>query len=813
MVTFSSLLIVLVVIGILLYYEVSSLPGSVVVIAAWLLVSLMAPWMHHPVTLIVLGAILILLNLPLLRRLVITRALMRKMSTMMPTMSDTERGALEAGTTWWEKELFGGRPDWQKYAATGLPRLSDAEQSFIDNEVEQLCAMLDEWTIHHELKRLPEDAWQFMKERGFFGLIIPREYGGREFSPFAQSCVMTKLATRSLTAAVTAMVPNSLGPGELLLHYGTDAQRRRWLPGLADGSEIPCFGLTGPEAGSDAGAIPDVGVVCRGAHDGEEVLGIRLTFAKRWITLAPVATVIGLAFKLEDPDHLLGDSARSDYGITLALVPASHPGVEIGNRHDPGAPFMNGPIHGRDVFVPLDWIIGGVEMAGKGWQMLMECLAAGRGISLPALATASGIITYRSIGAYARIREQFNVPVGEFEGVQEATAEVASLAYTLEAMRHWVTRGLAEGTPAVVSAIAKSQATEMMRVAVNHGMDVLGGRGIQLGPRNPLGLAYHAVPIAITVEGANILTRSLMIFGQGALRCHPLLLDEMVLLGDTAVPRALERFDILLFRHFGYTASRIVRMLTLGISGSRVGPHPAHPSAFSRPWYRMIDRFSAILAVTADVGMLVLGGQFKFREMLSARLGDVLSELFIASSLLKYHQSLPASEVNDLHAEYALQSAFHRAGMALTGFYDNFPVRWIGSLLKRAAFPWGLPCPAPSDRAVHALGKAIMEPSSVRDKLGTYMYHCDDPEDAIGRIEATYRALLEVEDAHRALHKAIRNGTIARGELGRQIAMAVEEGIIDRAQAEPLERYERMRYDCLLTDVFDRDLDRYLGGA
>ena len=425
------------------------------------------------------------------------------------------------------KELFMGAPDWSQFEKYPYPTLSPEEQSFIDNEVEVLCSMLDEWEIHHQLKDLPPEVWQFIKDKGFLGLIIPKSFGGKEFSSFAQSRIMSKIASRSLTAAVSCMVPNSLGPGELLMHYGTDAQKQQYLPGLAKGEEIPCFGLTSPEAGSDAGAIPDSGVVCYGEYEGAQVLGLRMNFSKRWITLAPIATVVGLAFKLYDPEGLLGDKTKTEYGITCALIPANHAGVKIGARHYPGSPFMNGTVEGEDVFIPIDWIIGGQENAGKGWRMLMECLGVGRGISLPALATAAGEMSYLTVGAFARIRQQFNISVGKFEGVQEASSEIASDAYMLEAFRYLVTCGLNQGgTPAVMTAMAKYYATETMRKVVNHGMDIAGGRAIQLGPRNFLALTYQAIPIAITVEGANILTRSLMIFGQGSMRCHPYLLKN-----------------------------------------------------------------------------------------------------------------------------------------------------------------------------------------------------------------------------------------------------------------------------------------------
>jgi acyl-CoA dehydrogenase len=795
----------------LIYAEFPLLPASALAAGAWWLLGFISPVLHNPVLFVLMLVPFVFLNVPALRRRYISARVKLGLAKLLPPMSVTEREALEAGTSWWDKELFGGKPDWQWFAQTVLPQLKPHEQDFLDNEIERLCAMLDEWHIHHERKDLPPDVWQYMKDIGIFGLIIPESFGGRGFSPYAQSCVMTKIATRSITAAVTAMVPNSLGPGELLMHFGTDAQKQRWLPGLAAGTEIPCFGLTGPEAGSDAGAIPDCGVVCMGEHEGSQVPGIRLTFAKRWITLAPVATVVGLAFKLYDPEHLLGDAGKTDYGITCALIPATHPGVETGLRHNPGAPFMNGPVSGTDVFIPLDWIIGGPAMAGKGWRMLMHCLGAGRGISLPAMATASSKVCYRVVGGFASIREQFHAPIGRFEGVQEATAEIAALGYTLEAMRQWVTRALGDGSPSVVTAIAKYHATEMMRTTVNHSMDVLSGRGIQLGPRNPMALAYQALPIAITVEGANIMTRSLMIFGQGAMRCHPYLFDEFQVLAEDS-ESALVKFDTLLFRHIGFTASRFLRMLKLGwLPGTAAAPVDC--SAFERPWFQRISRFSAILAVTADVGLLIMGGKLKVREMLSARLGDVLAQLFIASSILKYHASLPAEAVNHQHAEYALRRCFISLQRALLAFYDNFPVRWVGSLLRRLAFPFGLPVDHGSDQLVRDLGKAIMQSHSVRDAISACCYRTLDEGDGVGRIEATFQLLSKVEESLLALRKAIRKGDVVGDTFAEQLDDAITRGIVPAPQREELLRYERLRRECLYTDVFDRDLRELMGAA
>ena len=748
------------------------------------------------------AAVLAVLNVKQWRSEYLVAPVYRLLRKAMPPMSSTEREALEAGTTGWDKSLFSGQPDWQAFSAVHPPLLTEREQAFLDNEVDTLCGMISEWDVHQRQDLSPE-VWDFLREKGFFGLIIPQEFGGRDFSPYAQSRIMSKIASRSITAAVTAMVPNSLGPGELLVKYGTEAQKQHWLPGLANGSELPCFGLTGPEVGSDAGAIPDLGVVCKGRFEGQEVIGLRLNFHKRWITLAPVATVVGLAFQLRDPEGLLGDSSKADYGITCALLPAQHPGIEIGRRHNPGAPFMNGPIMGKDVFIPVDWIIGGPAMAGKGWRMLIECLGAGRGVSLPALSTSSGAMCYLMVGAYARIRRQFNMEVGKFEGVQEATAEIAAGAYTLEAMRELVTQSLEDGTPSVMSAMAKYHATELMRTLVNHGMDVVGGRGIQLGPRNFLAAGYHALPVAITVEGANILTRSLMIFGQGAMRCHPYLFDEMQTLEAESVSEGQRDFDPLLMSHLGHIGSNLARLLMLGLSGARFSDTPEDADEFSKRWYQRVNHLSAALATCADVALGVLGGDLKRRELLSARLGDVHSQLLIASSVLKFRDTQPRSEEADAHAAYALQRALHAAQGALVAYCANFQPRVLGWALRALCLPLGRVFPAPDDRMIRELGGLIMAPNAVRDALAQRVYLSVDPEDAVGRVETTYQMLLAVEEPFLALQKAWSKGELEADTLDDALQQAVDKNVLRAEDVEPVRKYDARRVDCVLTDHFE----------
>ncbi len=796
-----SLVLFVVLLAVVLYYPTGLLAGSVLLVAGLFGLTYLSAWMW--VLLVPVAAVALLLNIVPLRRTLISRPVYALLQKAMPPMSVTEREAMEAGTTWWEKDLFSGRPSWKKFADIELPQLTEREQQFLDNEVSELCELVDEWQIYQD-KDLSPEAWQFLKDKGFFGLIIPEEFGGKDFSPYAQSRVMSKIASRSVTTAVTAMVPNSLGPGELLMKYGTEEQKQRWLPGLAKGSEIPCFGLTGPEAGSDAGSIPDTGIVCKGEFEGKEVVGLKLTFSKRWITLAPVATVVGLAFKLYDPEGLLGDPEKSDYGITCALLPANHPGVEIGRRHHPGSPFMNGPIKGENVFIPVDWIIGGPAMAGKGWRMLIECLGAGRGVSLPSLSTASGEMSYLTVGAYARIRRQFNLEVGKFEGVQEATAEIAANAYTLEAFRQLVTRGLEEGAPSVMTAMAKYHATELMRTSVNHSMDVVSGRAIQMGPRNFTVFAYRALPVAITVEGANILTRSLMIFGQGAMRCHPYLFDEVQTLQNEDKSAGLAAFDKLFIKHMGHVFGNITRLKLFSFTGARFSAVPANADSFSRRWYQRINQLSAALAVAADVALGVLGGDLKRRELLSGRLGDVHSQLFIACSLLKYHDAHPRSDEENLHARYALTLSLYRAQEALLAFYRNFPVRPLAWMFRFASLPFGRIFSPPGDEDIRALGALIMENNVVRQQLSEYVYVSQDPESAVGRVETTYHMLLSLGDTWETFSRAQAKGRLKGSTLEERLADAVNQGIITPEHVKPLKEYDARRFDCLLTDHFDK---------
>lgn len=787
------------------YFQLSRSAGAIALMVMSVVCAFISPWS------LILGIPLILISLVVmidpLRMSFISKPAYKALANAMPSISPTEREALDSGTSWWEKELFMGAPNWETFNSYPYPKLSLEEQAFLDNEVETLCSMLDEWEIH-EQKALPDHVWQYIKEHGFLGLIIPKEYGGRAFSSFAQSRVMSKISSRSLTTAVSCMVPNSLGPGELLLHYGTEEQKDRYLPGLARGEEIPCFGLTSPEAGSDAGAIPDTGVVCYGQFEGQEVLGLRMNFSKRWITLAPIATVVGLAFKMYDPDHLLGE--QTEYGITCALLPASHEGIIVGPRHNPGPPFMNGTVEGKDVFIPLDWIIGGVKNAGKGWRMLMECLAVGRGISLPALSTSTSEMTYLNVGAFSRIRQQFKISVGKFEGVQEANSEIASDTYMLEAFRYLVTCGLNQGgKPAVMTAIAKYYATEGMRKVVNHGMDVVGGRAIQMGPRNFLAPYYQAIPVSITVEGANILSRSLMIFGQGSMRCHPYLYEELQLLQAEDSAAALNPFDNLLFKHLGYTFNRTARSFAYAFTG---GSSAAPQSAvdFTQPYYKIINRLSANFALTADMCLGLLAGDIKRKEMLSGRLADIHAHLFIASSILKYFEHSKKTEDERLHAQLAVEKSLYTAQEAFFDLFANFPSGAAAGMVKLLCFPFGRPVQKPSDQLKQQVANSMMENNAFRQSLKKHVYYNINENDVTGRMESTFNLLLEIEKLWDRFKKAENKGQFKGLSFAEHVADAQLQGFINDQEAEKLLHYNARRYDSMLTDVFDLHLNEVL---
>ena len=748
-------------------------------------------------------------NLTRTRKRYFTKPLTRILQKRMPAISRTEREAIEAGDVWWEKDLFCGRPEWKKLLNLVPPALSVDEQHFIDHQVETLCGMINDWQIVNDDSDMPKEVWDFLKAERFFGMIIPKEYGGLGFSAYAHSTVVTKIATRSVSVAVNTMVPNSLGPAELLLHYGTKEQKDYYLPRLARGEEIPCFALTGPDAGSDAGAITDTGIVCYGEYQGQRMLGINLTWDKRYITLAPVATLLGIAFRLYDPDHLLGK--KEDIGITLCLVRTSHQGVEIGRRHLPlHMAFMNGPTRGQNVFIPMDWIIGGESMAGQGWRMLMECLSVGRGISLPALSTACGKLTFRMTGAYARLRKQFNTSIAHFEGVEEALGEIAGLTYLLESCRT-LTAGAVDLKikPAIVTAIAKYNMTEMARKVISHAMDIHAGHGIQVGPRNILAHPYMSIPVSITVEGANILTRNLIIFGQGAIRCHPYILQEIELLAESDSPEGVAKLDKLLLSHIGYVLSNLVRNLWCGLTGGKLLFSPVHGQ--TARYYRQLTRMSSALALLSDITMLILGGTLKRKERTSARLGDVLSQLYLASATLKYFHD-KGEPVSDLpYVKWCVEKCLYEIQSALDELLNNFPLSWLGKLLRWIIFPYGTAYRQPKDKLYHKIVKSMLEPSQFRDRLTEYIYLGKTEDDATHRIEKAFQQFSLVEPLLKKFQNALRSATLPKlANFDERMKVAIEKNVVTEDEAEILRGFNQLHKEIIKVDEFSFDLNTVL---
>ncbi len=723
---------------------------------------------------------------------------------MTPSLSDTERVALEAGTVGWEGELFAGRPNWKSLLKRRTPELSLEERAFLDGPVEEFCHLLKQWEITHEEADLSEEAWQFLKDNRFFGMIIPKEYGGLGFSALAHRAVLQKVSSISAVAGSTIAVPNSLGPAELLLHYGTEEQKKYYLPRLAKGEEIPCFGLTGPTAGSDATSIPDFGIVCKGEWQGKEVLGMRLTFDKRYITLAPVATVVGLAFRLYDPDGLLG--GQEDIGISLALVPHDTPGLDIGRRHMPlNIPFQNGPIRGEDIFVPLDTLIGGAAKAGHGWRMLVESLSVGRAISLPSSGTGGAKLAALTTGAYARIRKQFNMPIGRFEGVEEALARIAGLTYAASALSKMTAVAVDQGErPAVPGAIAKYHATEYSRRVITDAMDVHGGKGVILGPKNYLGRAWQGAPIWITVEGANILTRSMMIFGQGAIRCHPHVLKELEAAGLSDSTERLNRFDKVLFQHIGFTVRNAVRSFILGLSFGRFAAVPNDRE--TAPYYRKLSRYSAAFALTADITMLTFGGKLKQKESISGRLADALSQLYICSAMLKRFEDQGRPAADQPVLSWAYDDAIWSLQVALRGVIDNFPNRAMAAVLRMLVFPLGYRERRPNDRLTHKTAQLLITPSETRDRLTDGIYKSAAAGHPVGVMEQLLPQVIAVEPLERKLNKALKKGDITGLGFDAVLKQAVEKAVLTEAEAEQLEAVQRQVMDIIAVDEFDAEL-------
>ena len=717
----------------------------------------------------------------------------------LPPLSDTEREALEAGTVWWDAALFSGRPDWQAFLAEPKPTLQEKEQAFLDGPTEELCRMVDDWRIRHVIFDLPPNIWRFIKEHRFLGMIIPEDYGGLGFSALAHSSVVMKIATRSITVAVTVMVPNSLGPAELLLKYGTEAQRRHYLPRLATGEEIPCFALTGPYAGSDAASLPDKGVVCHETVNGQRTLGMRVNWEKRYITLGPIATVMGLAFHLYDPDHVLG--GEENLGITVALVPTDTPGVTIGRRHYPALQaFQNGPNSGTDVFIPMDWVIGGRERVGQGWRMLMESLATGRSISLPSLSTGAVKFCARTTGAYARVRKQFRLPVGKFEGVQEALARIAGHAYLLDAARQITAGAIDKGEkPAVLSAIMKYHATMRMRSAIDDAMDVHGGKAVCDGPKNYLSNIYYALPVSITVEGANILTRSLIIFGQGAIRCHPYLLAEMQAAHDTDRERGLADFDTAVFGHLRHQLATLVRAFFHNVTGGRWARAPEAGPATG--YYRQLSRASASFALLAEVTLMVLGGALKRREFLSGRLGDVLSELYLMSCVLKRFED-DGRPSDDLPlVQWCCDGGLLEIERRFEEILSNYPVGLVAWLVRPLLFPFGHRRKPVSDRIRRQCAELLLTPGEARDRLTAGINMSRDPDDSTAQLERALTLVVATDAMEEKIRDAL--GSVGGNHItAGTIQTALEKGVISEAEARLLEESAAATHAVIMVDDF-----------
>ena len=777
------------------------------VVAVYLLA--MGVWSHAPGWLLLIFWVLIAavaapLLLPDLRRQYFTKPLFSWFQKVLPPMSETERDAIDAGTVWWDGELFSGRPDWDKLLAYPKVELTEEEQAFIDGPTEELCAMVSDWEIGQAMD-LPPAAWEHIKTHGFFALIIPKEYGGKGFSAYAHSQVAMKLATRSGDLASTVMVPNSLGPAELLLHYGTDEQRNHYLPRLARGDDIPCFALTGPLAGSDAGAMPDTGVICKGEWEGKETLGLRLNWEKRYITLGPVATLLGLAFKAHDPDHLLGE--EEDLGISLALIPTDTPGVEIGRRHLPlGAAFMNGPNSGKDVFIPLEFLIGGHEMLGKGWMMLMNCLSVGRSISLPAVGTGAAKFTSLVTGQYAQVREQFNVPLSAFEGIQEALARIGGNAWLMDSARMLTANAVDLGEkPSVLSAILKYHLTERGRECISHAMDVHGGKGIIMGPNNYLGRSWQGAPIFITVEGANILSRNLMIFGQGAIRCHPFVLKEMALAGREDHDQALKEFDGLLMQHIGFAVSNAASTLVLNLGIGRFEKAPGN--RLSQGYFRALNRQAAAFALLADLSMMLLGGELKRRERLSARLGDVLSHMYLASAALKRYHDLDSPDHLEPLFAWAMEESLGESERALDELLSNFPNKVLGCLLRVIVFPFGRRHTGPSDaldaEVAAVIGRAKGDPTL--EELLAGCYRPQSADDPVGALQHAYDLLGASHPLQKKLHTAFKSGQVKPSAGEHAIDAALHAGVLQPAEAQTLRDAEAARRKVIDVDDFSKE--------
>lgn len=757
-----------------------------------------APGIVFQCVLWILLLVLVVSSIKPFRKTVLSRVLFGVVSRSMPVMSATEREALEAGSVSWEGDLFSGSPDFSILRNTPPVELTSDEQAFLDGPVRTLCRMLDDWDITHNLTDLPADVWAYIKDQGFLGMIIPKRYGGLEFSATAQMSILVMIYGRSVTAATTISVPNSLGPAELLLKYGTSAQKDYYLPRLARGIDIPCFALTGPNAGSDAASIPDIGIVCREVIDGKDILGMRLTWDKRYITLCPVATVIGLAFRLFDPDNLLEKGV--DVGICCALIPAQTPGVIKGRRHFPlNVAFLNGPTQGVDVFVPIDCLIGGVAQAGHGWRMLMECLSAGRAISLPSSASGGSQAGALACGAYSRVRKQFNQAIANFEGIEEPLARIASNVYVIDAGLSMAAAAIDQGAkPSVVGAILKYHTTERSRQVAMDAMDIHGGKGICLGPNNYLGRYYQGAPISITVEGANILSRSLIIFGQGAIRCHPYVFHEM----ESIRQHDLNAFDEAIWGHAGFFLANLIKSIVFSWTDARLTQAPAGPV---KRYYQLIHRYSSALAFLADFSMILLGGSLKRKEKLSARLGDVLSNLYLASAvLLRFHHD--GEPVDDLPVvEWSCQQLMHDSETAIRGVIANFPVKWARVILTFILQPIGHQRRKPSDMLGQKLACLLTKACESRSRLTRLVFKEASMNCPLGRLEEAFLKLCTVESLEKKVARGVKDGVLQALTLLQQIDEAIEQGMLNQDEGSQLKEAELARQGVIAVDDFSHD--------
>ncbi len=757
----------------------------------------MPPSLILLILLTLLTLALLILFIPWLRQRLLTVWIVKAIKAMklMPTISDTERAAIEAGTVWIEGEFFTGNPNFQRILNEPYPQVSAELQAFLDGPVEKVCQMASDWEIYQR-KDLPPEVWDYLKQERFFGMMIPQEYGGLGFSNLAYSAVMVKLASRSFTHVATVGVTNSLGPAKLLLRYGTPEQKAHYLPKLARGEEIPCFALTEPTAGSDAASLTSHGEVFRG-KDGK--LYLRLHWKKRYITLGAIATLLGLAFRLHDPENLLGKG--QDVGITCVLVPTNTPGVVINQRHDPmGVPFYNSPTEGHDVILPIEQIIGGIEQAGQGWKMLMQSLAAGRGISFPATCTGVAKLVARVTGAYSVVRQQFGLSIGRFEGIEEPLARIGGLTYLIDAVRLYTCGAVDNGQqPAVASAIAKYTTTELSRKLINDGMDILGGAGICRGPRNLLANIYTATPISITVEGANILTRTLMIFGQGAIRCHPYIYKEIQALNENN----LVEFDRVFWQHVGSFIHNTIRAIVLSVTRGFFVRSPIHN--FTARYYRKLTWASATFAWLTDIALICFGGSLKRREKLTGRFADILSWLYLGTATLRRFEAEGQQLEDRVFVDWVMQYALAQIQIAFEGIFNNLSVPILGTLLRGSLLTYWRLNPIgtlPSDYLGSQVAHSLQKPGQVRDRLTTGIHIPNDQTQALGRLEHALNLVSQAEPILQTIKTAIRTGKLPIRETIHQLEVAHQMGIINQAEVTLVSEAESARKDAIQVDAF-----------